>query len=101
MYSGCDMDILLVSSKKCAPAGTRHIATLTTAIKTQEFKQHDILPGRCDSLHSQGNSSFATSSEAIGRMRGMVASVSRLRRHLREDEIAQVRFEGTKRTCLY
>src|SRR5262249_38387099 len=43
MYSGCDMDILLASSKKCAPAGTRHIATLTTAIKPKNLSSMTFL----------------------------------------------------------
>src|SRR5262249_20119188 len=44
MYSGSDMDILLASSKKCAPPGTRHIATLTTAIKPKNLSSMTFLP---------------------------------------------------------
>src|SRR5262249_13064837 len=37
MYATGDKDILLANSKKCAPAGTRHNATMTIVIRRRDL----------------------------------------------------------------
>src|SRR5262249_25224701 len=37
MYATADKDILLVNSKKCAPAGTRHSATVTSVNRRRDL----------------------------------------------------------------